>query len=220
MMFTVPFVDALYYPKFAAQLVAGFNDILAERALQDKVTITVTGFMTIAGETFNLLFISMARSYSLAFLLVAILLVLLIGELRLGLVSLIPNLTPIVVVLGAMGLLGIPLDISSMLLGGILIGIAVDDTIHFAHNFNRYHRETGCPEKAITLTLQTAGRAMLVTSLVLVVGFFILTAASLNNIILFGWICGFGVMLAFLADVIVMPSLVALVDPCSGRNQS
>lgn len=211
-MFTVPFVDALNYPRFGREVKHNFEQILAQHQLDKNATVTIGGFLTLAGETFELLFISMARSYGLAFVLVSIFMVILIGQIRLGLLSLIPNLTPIVIVLGVMGLLDMPLDISSMLLGGILIGIAVDDTIHFVHNYHRYQRQSLSISLAIEKTLLTTGRAMLVTSIVLTVGFFIYTAAELKNIVKFGAICGVGVILAFLADVIMMPALVTLLD--------
>jgi predicted RND superfamily exporter protein len=115
------------------------------------------------------------------------------------------------VALGLMGWFDVPLDISTMLLGSILIGIAVDDTIHFVHNYNRYYRQTGSSERAVELTLLSTGRAMLFTSIVLSMGFFVYMGASLSNIVAFGWLNGLGVLIAFFADVVLMPALVVLV---------
>lgn len=210
MMVTVPFVDALYYPVFSVAVLDGFRSILMEHGL-DEVTVDVTGMLTLAGETFDLLLVSMARSYTLAFTLIGILMILLIGSFRLGLLSVFPNVTPIIFALGLMGWFDVPLDISTMLLGSILIGIAVDDTIHFVHNYNRYYRQTGCSERAVELTLLSTGRAMFFTSIVLSMGFFVYMGATLSNIVAFGWLNGFGVLVAFLADVVLMPALVTLV---------
>lgn len=214
MVLTVPFVDALHYPRFAADLTREFDEILERRGLEQQLTVTITGAVTLAGETFDLLFVSMTRSYAVAFGLIAGLMMLLIGDLRLAVISIFPNVAPIVIILGLMGWLDAPLDVSSMLIGGILIGIAVDDTIHFVHNYNRYYRRFGCAQRAVRETLLTAGRAMLVTSIVLSLGFFVLMAASLENIADFGLLCGVGVILAFLADVLMMPALVAMARPC------
>lgn len=214
MLLTVPFVDALNYPRFAADLSREFDEILERHGLEGRVEVTITGAVTLAGETFDLLFVSMTRSYALAFVLIAGLMMLLIGDLRLGVISILPNVAPIAIILGLMGWLDAPLDVSSMLIGGILIGIAVDDTIHFVHNYNRYYRRFGCAQRAVRETLRTAGRAMLVTSVVLSLGFFVLMAASLENIADFGLLCGVGVILAFLADVVMMPALVAMARPC------
>lgn len=212
---TVPFVDALYYPRFATRVAAIAEDVVEGAGLADSLVIRPTGILMVAGETFELLFISMARSYGIAFGVVVVLMLLLIGNRRVGLISAVPNLVPIVLVLGAMGWLGAPLDISSMLVGGILIGVVVDDTIHFAHHFARYREETGCSYRAIRETLVTAGRAMLVTSTVLSIGFFSFMGASLQNISDFGLYCGGGVILAFLADVVLLPALISKAAPCS-----
>lgn len=212
---TVPFVDALHYPRFSRAVMGVAETVLAQRDLRAEVEITPTGLLVIAGETFDLLFVSMARSYSIAFGVVTLLMLVLIGQLRLGTLSVIPNLTPILLVLGLMGWAGAPLDVSSMLVGGILIGVVVDDTIHFAHNYARYRIDLKCSLAAIRATLVTTGRAMLVTSIVLSIGFFAFMGASLSNISDFGMLCGIGVILAFLADVVMLPALVALVAPCA-----
>lgn len=212
---TVPFVDALHYPRFADEISKIADDVVEEAGLDGALEIRPTGILTVAGETFELLFVSMARSYAIAFGLVIALMLTLIGNRRVGLISAIPNLVPITLVLGAMGWLDAPLDISSMLVGGILIGVVVDDTIHFAHHFARYRRKSGCSYQAIQETLVTAGRAMLVTSTVLSIGFFSFMGASLQNISDFGLYCGSGVILAFLADVVLLPALITKAAPCS-----
>jgi predicted RND superfamily exporter protein len=189
--------------------------VLDERGLRGQGTIEPTGLLVLSGETFDLLFVSMARSYTIAFCLISVLMLILIGQLRLGSLSILPNLTPILLVLGLMGWVDAALDISSMLVGGILIGVVVDDTIHFAHNYARYRLQRTCSLAAIRETLATTGRAMLVTSVVLSIGFFAFTGASLSNVADFGLLCGIGVLLAFLADVVMLPALVAIVAPCA-----
>jgi len=211
----VPFVDALHYPRFGRAVRDVAQNVLRERGLQDRLTVTPTGLLMLGGETFELLFVSMARSYGIAFVVISLLMLVLVGDFRLGLLSMLPNLTPIAVILGAMGWFDSPLDISSMLVGGILIGVVVDDTIHFAHNFARYRTESGCAQDAIRSTLATTGRAMLVTSILLSAGFFAFTGATLSNIVMFGVLCGVGVVLAFLADVLMFPALIMLAAPCS-----
>lgn len=211
---SVPFVDALYYPNFARDAAELASHTLGERGLGDAVQVIPTGLLTLAGETFELLFVSMVRSYLIGFAVIALLMLLLIGNLRLGLMSWLPNVVPILLVLGLMGWIDAPLDISSMLVGGILIGVVVDDTIHFAHTFARYREEMDCSLRAIRATLETTGRAMLITSTVLSLGFLTFAGASLSNVADFGLFCGAGVILAFLADIVVLPALVSLAAPC------
>jgi hypothetical protein len=136
---------------------------------------------------------------------------LLIGNLRIGILAMLPNLAPIAVTMGLMWALGLPLNLFTMLVGSIAIGLAVDDTIHFMHNFRRYHDETGDVKGSVHRTLHTTGRAMLVTSVVLAVGFYIFTLASLNNIIDFGVLTGTAIVLALAANFVLAPALMVLV---------
>ena len=153
--------------------------------------------------------VSMAKSYITAFIVITILMILLIGRLWIGLLSMIPNLFPILVTLGIIGWFNIPMTLFTMLVGSIAIGLAVDDTIHFMHNFRRYHDENGEDTKrAIMDTLHTSGRAMLVTSVVLSAGFFIFMFASMNNLFDFGLLTGLTIIIALLADYFISPALL------------
>jgi predicted RND superfamily exporter protein len=93
---------------------------------------------------------SMAKSYLVAFVVITPLMILLIGNLRIGLLSMVPNLTPILVALGLMGWFGHPVDVFTMLVGSIAMGLAVDDTIHFMHNFRRYFARSGDVDRMLT----------------------------------------------------------------------
>ena len=124
-----------------------------------------------------------------------------------------PNLFPILLALGMMGLLKAPMDMFSLLFASIVIGLAVDDTIHFMHNFRRYYDQTGDPVFAVRETLMTAGRAMVVTSIVLSAGFLIYTLSTMKNLFNFGILTSFAIMLALLADLFIAPALMVLANP-------
>jgi hypothetical protein len=94
----------------------------------------------------------------------------------------------------------------------VAIGLAVDDTIHFMHNFRRYYEQSGDPRAAVHETLQTAGRAMLVTTVVLSIGFFIFAFATMNNVINFGLLTGFTIIMALVADYLIAPALMIAVN--------
>jgi hypothetical protein len=182
------------------------------RIMGDHAGVTVTGLSAIMNRTMNAVVRSLSRSYVLALLLITPLMMLLIGSLRRGLVSMVPNLLPILLTLGFMGWTGIPLDIFTLLIGCIAIGLAVDDTIHFIHGFQRNWERHGDSGRAISETLETTGKALLFTSLVLSAGFFIFTLSSLNNLIAFGLLTGFAILMAFIADVTITPALLTLVS--------
>lgn len=183
----------------------------ATRIFGDSVKITLTGMVVLLMTTVNAMMHSMATSYIIALVLITLMMIFMIGNLRMGLISMIPNISPIIVTLGLMGWLGINLDLFTLLIGSIAIGLAVDDTIHFFHNFRRYHLMTGDVRFAVEKTMQTAGRAMLITSVVLATGFWIFVFASMNNLFAFGLLTGFTLICAFLADILVTPALLSLL---------
>jgi predicted RND superfamily exporter protein len=201
----VPWTDAVVYPPLLEQLEAGLEDIFG-----GDVEVEITGLVAVLGRTFVAMIHSMARSYVIALLVIAPLMILLIGQLRRGLLSMVPNLTPVVMTLGLMGWSGIPLDGSTLMIGAIVIGLAVDDTIHFMHNFRRYYDQTGEAREAIRQTLETTGRALLLTSLVLAAGFFTLTGAYMKSTFNFGMLAGLASLVAFLANVLLSSSLMVL----------
>jgi predicted RND superfamily exporter protein len=123
----------------------------------------------------------------------------------------IPNLTPILLTLGIMGWADIPLDTFTLLIGSVAMGLAVDDTIHFMHNFRRYFDEHENVEVAVRKTLETTGQALLFTSIVLALGFAIYTQAYLTNLFYFGLLTALTIVFAFLADIVLAPALLVKV---------
>jgi len=99
-----------------------------------------------------------------------------------------------------------------MMVASVAIGLAVDDTIHFMHNFRRYYDQSGDPQKAVYETLHTTGRAMLVTTIVLSLGFFIFAFATMNNVTNFGLLTGFTIIMALVADYLIAPALMVVVN--------
>ena len=202
----IPFRDAEQYPPLFDDIERG-----VERILGEGFEVQMTGLGTIAGRMLSAVMRTMARSYLIALLVITPLMILLIGSLRIGLMSMIPNLAPILLALGLMGWAGIPLDTFTLMVGSIAIGLAVDDTIHFLHNFRRYYARSGDVPGAVRETLASTGQALLFTSLVLSSGFFLYMLASMNNLFYFGLLTGFTIIAAFLADLILARALMALV---------
>ena len=206
--FTVkgPFKDVVKYNSFLQTIHRYFADRFPE------TKITFTGMMTLLSRTVSNAIKSMARSYVIALGVITILMIILIGRVRIGLLSMIPNLAPILLMLGVIGATAIPMDLFTMMVGSIAIGLAVDDTIHFMHNFRRYYEQSGDPQQAVFKTLHTTGRAMLVTTIVLSLGFFIFVFASMNNLFYFGLLTAFTIVMALVADYLLAPALMVLVN--------
>ena len=201
-----PFKDVVKYNTFLQTI----HRYFAERFPETKITFT--GMMTLLSRTVSNAIRSMARSYVIALAVITILMIILIGRVRIGLLSMIPNLAPILLMLGVIGATAIPMDLFTMMVGSIAIGLAVDDTIHFMHNFRRYYEQSGDPQQAVFKTLHTTGRAMLVTTVVLSLGFFIFVFASMNNLFYFGLLTAFTIVMALVADYLLAPALMVLVN--------
>ncbi len=202
----LPFVDAVKYQDFMAAAEDHFNKNYPDEK------ITITGMGAILVQTLLNTITTMAKSYIYALIVITVLMIILIGRIKIGFLSMIPNLTPILITLGFVGFMNIPMSLFTMLVGNIAIGLAVDDTIHFMHNFRRYFEQTGDAKFAIMETLQTAGRAMFVTTCVLSIGFFIFMFAEMNNIIQFGFLTGMTIVLALLADYFLCPALMFVIN--------
>ncbi len=201
----VPFRDAVLYSKFLETVRTHFKQEYPD------CKVSVTGMISIFFQTLSNVISSMAKSYCLAFLVITLLMILLLGRLSIGLLSMVPNLTPVIITLGLMGWAGLPVDLFTMLIGCIALGLAVDDTIHFMHGFKACYDKTGNAESAVFETLHSTGRAMLITTCVLSVGFFIFMFATLNNLFNFGLLTGITIIMALLSDYFIAPALLVSV---------
>jgi len=199
----MPWADAILYKDFLDDVESRFR-----RVFGDDISITLTGINALLSRTMSATIYSMAESYVIAAVVITLMMILLIGNIRIGLVSMLPNLTPIILTLGLMGWLHLPLDLFTMLIGSIAIGLAVDDTIHFMHNYRRYHHDTGDVDEAVRRTLLSTGRAMFATTVVLATGFFLYMGADMSNLRNFGLLTGFTIIVALLADFFLAPALM------------
>ena len=182
----------------------------AATLFDDGVKVIVTGVVSINSGIFNAMMNSLAIGYSLGFLLIAALMIMAVGDVCLGLLAMIPNLFPILIALGVMGYLDIPLNTYNLIGGSNAIGLAVDDTIHFFHNFRRYYLKSGDINFAVSETLGSAGRALLATTLILVASFWMRLISDLKVIADFGLVMGIALLVAFLADVLFAPALLRM----------
>lgn len=203
---TTPWFDAIY----AEQVVDRLREYLTAELEPYDVDIHFTGVAPVLGVTFGKMLVSTAESYGFAAIIITVMMILLIGSLKLGLLSMIPSLLPILMVLAALHLMGVRLDMLTMLVGSIAIGLTVDDNIHFMHGFRKLYLKTGDPAFAIETTLLSTGRAMLITSIVLSLGFAIYTQSLMTNMVLFGITTASCIVLALIATYLLAPALMML----------
>ena len=122
-----------------------------------------------------------------------------------------PNFLPIMFGIGLMGYLSFRLDMSTILCGSLAIGLVVDDTIHFMHTYQRYFQQSGSVSYSVEQTLLTTGRALLVTTLVLTAGFLVYLMAFMKNVQTVGAVCAFIIVIAFLADIMLVPAIMKII---------
>lgn len=202
----VPWNDSRSYVGFLDSVRKNSRELFGKDA-----KIVITGMVVLLMETMNAMMHSTVTSYLIALVVITLLMIILIGKVKMGLITMIPNISPIIMTLGLMGWLGINLDMFTLLIGSIAIGLAVDDTTHFFHNFNRYYQQSADVAKSVENTIKTAGRAMLVTSIVLTTGFWLFMFSSMNNLFNFGFLTGLTLIFAFFADVLIVPAILTLM---------
>jgi hypothetical protein len=156
---------------------------------------------------------SQIRGFLLAFSVIAALMCFVFQSLKTGLLAMVPNLSPVVLTLGVMGWLDMPLDYVRLLIATVAIGIAVDDTIHHMTRFRYEFLRSGSYEQALEASTVDVGRALVITSVVLVAGFLVFLLSSLDSMASFGVLLATTIGVALVADFLLMPALVLTLKP-------
>lgn len=137
---------------------------------------------------------------------------LLFMSIKAGIVSMIPNIVPIVLNFGVMGWFGIPLNTGTCMVAAIALGIAVDDTTHFMARYNRELKETHDQKQAIANSLKGEGEPVLLSSVALAVGFVILAASQFNPTIHFGLLSALVMIFGYASEMLITPILLSSVQ--------
>jgi predicted RND superfamily exporter protein len=150
------------------------------------------------------------RSFSAAFIQILLLMALLFHSLRGGLICLVPNLAPLFFIFVVMGSTGIALDVATVLIAGVILGITVDDTIHLYHGYlHRIHNGVS-PVFAIIRSVESSGRAVIAISIVLIAQFSLLGLSDFRPTAHFGTLCAVGLFAGQVFELLLMPALLGL----------
>ncbi|MCR5218415.1 MMPL family transporter [Treponema sp.] len=153
------------------------------------------------------------KSFSMSFIIIAILLILAFASIKTGLIGMIPNLAPVIVVGGYMGYRGFSLDMLTMTIMPMILGIAVDDTIHLINHI-KYHLEiTGSYKDAVIASFREIGKTMGMTTFILCAMFFMYMFSPLNCLYRIGLLAIIGLTVALVADYTLTPVLIVLTKP-------
>jgi uncharacterized protein len=197
----VPMGTAREFATTAAALEAEGTDVLGGVA-----RVTATGYLPLYVRIIDYTVSSAVLGLVLAFGAVFLVLALLFRTPRSVLAAIPPNLLAVATVFGALGWLGIPLDIATATVGAIVLGIGVDDTVHYLHRW-RVARDGGDPDPATAAILE-AGPGMVLSSAVLVLGLGVLLAAGSLSIVYFGILITLALGAALVADLVLLPALL------------
>jgi predicted RND superfamily exporter protein len=157
---------------------------------------------------------SMVQADFVSLALISLCMVIVLRSLKLGLISVVPNVVPIVIGYGLWWLFVGQMNIVASIAASIALGIIVDDTIHFLTKFQAIQRREGLnPEQAMRKTLAHVGPAMLSTTAILVLGFGVLTLSSFQMTSYLGWLSVIIVAIAPMADLLIAPALVLALTP-------
>jgi hypothetical protein len=180
--------------------------------------IQVTGVSVLVTKSIDAIVRGQIQSLALALGLISLVLMALSRSVRLGLLSLIPNLIPILTTLGFMGWLGIPINTATAVISCVAIGIAVDDTIHYLARFRREYETETDEVTAAFRSLVSTGRAMFLTSWILTVGFCVLVFSHFKPIIYFGSLMAVTMVSALAGDLVLLPVLLMTMKPVRRRR--
>ena len=199
------------------EIEADLKESIAKIFPKDRYGVNITGKSLLFLKGTKYLINNLVLSLSLAILLIALFMAFLFRSFKMILISLIPNLLPLIITAGVMGFTGIPLKPSTILVFSIAFGISVDDTIHFLAKYRQELIANGWKiNKAVFAALRETGISMFYTSVVLFFGFSIFMSSNFGGTQALGGLVAVTLMMAMLANLVLLPSLlISLEDSIS-----
>ncbi|MFQ6759323.1 MAG: hypothetical protein D9V46_01285 [Deltaproteobacteria bacterium] len=177
----------------------------------------VTGTVPLYTRGQRALFTTLLASFSSAFVAISLIMALALRSARLAVFAVIPNLVPVVFILGAMGLGGIPLSVATVTVASVVYGIVVDDTIHFLHAWQGKQKTTDSLSR-LSAVLAQVGPAMITTSVVAGAGFLAFLISPFIPLRDFGLLISLALLFAVLCDLVLLPVLLLSFRTASGEK--
>ncbi|MDY6933960.1 MAG: MMPL family transporter [Spirochaetota bacterium] len=192
-----------------------YDDLVAfiESVKPADYTYTITGLSFMVLESLRTMQETLILSIMLALAIISIMMIFVFRSLKIGLISMLPNIFPIIITLGIMGLFDISLDFSRTLLGCIGIGLAVDDTIHLISRYRLEFDRLGNYRKALDAAIIGVGHAITRTTIILIIGFGACLFSNFEALVSFGMITAICVFTALIADYFIAPALILVFKP-------
>jgi hypothetical protein len=173
----------------------------------------ITGLMVLYNNMLQSLFTSQIETLGVVMAGIALMLLLLFRSLPLAIIGIIPNLLAAVIILGLMGILRIPLDMMTITIAAITIGIAVDNSIHYIFRFREEYARIGDYVETLHYCHANIGNAIFYTAITIIIGFSILVLSNFIPTIIFGLMTALAMLIALLAALTLLPKLIMLWRP-------
>lgn len=203
-----------------AELVERIRQHLSDDLQLNIEHVRFTGLLVLYNNMLQSLFNSQIVTLGAVFFCIMLMFVFLFRSLKVAIVAILPNALAAVVILGGMGLAGVPLDMMTITIAAITVGIGVDDAIHYIHRFKKEVALDGNYIAAMHRSHASIGRAMYYTSVIIIFGFSIMVLSQFIPTIYFGLLTGFAMFVALLGALFVLPKLILLVRPFSVARAS
>ncbi|MEN8257978.1 MAG: MMPL family transporter [Thermodesulfobacteriota bacterium] len=194
-------------------LMARIRDFLVTQADFTDDQVHFTNMFVLYNNMLQSLFRSQILTIGMVFLGIMMMFWVLFRSFYLSLIALIPNIFPVAVVLGTMGWLNISLDMMTITIASITIGISVDDTIHYVHRFKKEFPADRNYMATLYRCHSSIGRSLFYTTITITIGFSILVFSHFIPTIYFGLFTGFAMLVALMADLTMLPKLLVALKP-------
>lgn len=191
---------------------------IKEKAKEIGLDVQITGKIPIFAGMGNMVVDTFFRSIGIALVGISIILMIFFRSVKIGLFSMLPNVIPLGFGSGLMTLMDKPIDVGSALVTSVCLGIVVDDTIHFLSHYYSLVKKGSSPEEAAKEVIRSTGSALFTTSIILMVGFGVLSFSSFVPNINFGIFTSFILGVALLIDLTFLPALLLVSQ--SRKNRS
>jgi predicted RND superfamily exporter protein len=205
------------YKQFFDNIAVDIEELFAEAQTQNpELEVYLTGTMALMMRMADEVATSQFASFSLALGVISVIMVITLGSFQAGAIAMIPNVIPALLGFGLMGLLNVPLDTDTILIAPLIIGLAVDDTIHFMTHYRVELIRTKNIEQALASAIREVGQAVMFTTMVLGLGFALLSFSDYLGMAKLGFFGSLAIFIALLCDLFLIPALIIVFKPTFG----
>tara|TARA_R110002072_G_C7972678_1_gene534966 strand:+ start:757 stop:3243 length:2487 start_codon:yes stop_codon:yes gene_type:complete len=195
------------------ELLDSIHNFLIKDMGFEEQQVHLTGMMILYNNMLQSLFRSQILTIGAVFITILIMFMIIFRNIQLSLIAIVPNIFSAVLILGIMGWAGIPLDMMTITIAAITIGISVDDTIHYVHCLQQEYSIDSSYEEAIICCHGGIGKAMYYTSVAIFFGFALLACSNFIPTVYFGLLTGFAMLVALFGDLLLLPAMVLILKP-------